>query len=74
MGLFNFRRPILMIVLINIAGYGILSFFGQTFEMEMVYTGLAVVSILCVSYFIVSRMSVEDEYIFLIVAMLFSLG
>lgn len=74
MGLFNFRRPILMIVLINIAGYGILSFFGQTFEMEMVYIGLAVVSILCVSYFIVSRMSVEDEYIFLIVAMLFSLG
>lgn len=74
MGIFNYRRPILMILLINIAGYGILSLFGPGFEMEMLYIGLAVMAILSISYLIISKMSVEDVYIYLIVAMLFSIG
>lgn len=74
MGLFNVKRPIIMIVLINLAGYGLLSLFEQNFDVDMLYVGLAVVGMLCFSYFLTSACGVQDGYIFLIVAMLFSIG
>lgn len=63
-----------MIILINIAGYGLLSLFEQNFDVDMLYVGLAVVGMLCFSYFLTSACGVQDGYIFLIVAMLFSIG
>jgi len=74
MGVFNIRRPIIMIILINIAGYGLLSLFEQKFDVDMLYVGLAVIGMLCFSYFLTSACGVQDGYIFLIVAMLFSIG
>ena len=74
MGLFNVKRPIIMIILINIAGYGLLSLFEQNFDVDMLYVGLAVIGMLCFSYFLTSACGVQDGYIFLIVAMLFSIG
>ena len=63
-----------MIILINIAGYGLLSLFEQNFDVDMLYVGLAVIGMLCFSYFLTSACGVQDGYIFLIVAMLFSIG
>lgn len=63
-----------MIVLINLLGYGLLSLFEQKFDVDMLYVGLAVIGMLCFSYFLTSAFGVQDGYIFLIVAMLFSVG
>ena len=63
-----------MIILINLAGYGLLSLFEQKFDVDMLYVGLAVIGMLCFSYFLISAFGVQDGYIFLIVAMLFSIG
>ncbi|MBQ2897399.1 MAG: FtsW/RodA/SpoVE family cell cycle protein [Clostridia bacterium] len=74
MGLFNTKRPIIMIILINILGYALLSFFGHNYDTDMLYVGLAVIGMLCFSYILTSKFGVQDGYIFLIVAMLFSIG
>ncbi len=74
MGLFNTKRPIAMIILINLAGYALLSFFKHSYDVDMLYVGLAVIGMLCFSYVLTSKFGVQDGYIFLIVAMLFSIG
>jgi len=63
-----------MIILINIAGYALLSFFEQNYDIDMLNVGFAVIGMLCFSYALTSRFGVQDGYIFLIVAMLFSIG
>ena len=74
MKLFNTRRPITMIILLNVLGYGLLSFSGQNYDKDMLYVGLAVIGMLCFSYILTSKFGVQDGYIFLIVSMLFSIG
>ena len=74
MFLFNFRKPVLMIIMLNILGYALLAFAGGALDVNMLYIGGAVTLSLSISYLIISRMSLQDEYIFLIVAMMFSIG
>jgi cell division protein FtsW (lipid II flippase) len=74
MFLFNFRKPVLMIVMLNLIGYVLLAFSGTAFDVNMLYLGGCVTLALSISYFVISRMSLQDEYIFLIVAMMFSIG
>ena len=74
MFLFNFRKPQIMIVLLNLLGYAILSLMTPELFKEYLITGLAVTFVLIISYFIITKMSMGDGYIFLIVAMLFSIG
>lgn len=73
MGLFNYRRPMIMIAFINIIGFLTL-FFLKEMDVTLLYYGGAVLVTLEIAYFVLSRMSMEDQYIFLIVSMLFSIG
>jgi len=73
MGLFNYRRPMIMVALLNIIGFLVL-FMLKEGDVTVLYYGVAVLVLLEISYFALCRMSMEDQYIFLIVAMLFSIG
>ncbi|MBQ7039431.1 MAG: FtsW/RodA/SpoVE family cell cycle protein, partial [Clostridia bacterium] len=73
MGIFNYRRPMIMVALVNIIGFLVLMFLNDM-DTTVLYYGAAVFLMLEISYFVLCRMSMEDQYIFLIVAMLFSIG
>ena len=74
MFLFNFKKPHLMIVLLNILGYGILMFMYPESIKQLFIMGFLVSTILILSCAIIHKMSLRDGYIFLIVSMLFSIG
>lgn len=68
-------RPWLFILLINVLGYGLLALNSENFGNEIIRTGAYVTAVLMVSYFVVNKISgIRDNYIFLIVSMLFSIG
>ncbi len=69
----NTQKPIQLITLFNLIGFFVLwLFYDRSFE--MVIYGVAVVGLIWVAYFFLSSMSMDDQYIFLIVSMLFSIG
>lgn len=68
-------RPWLFILFINVLGYSLLAFNGENFGNDVIKTGAYVTLALMVSYFVVNKISgISDNYIFLIVSMLFSVG
>lgn len=71
--IFNFRKPYLMVLLLNLLGFGILSFMNS-FDREILIIGGLVTLILMISCYVIGKISVRDGYIFLIVAMLYSIG
>ncbi len=70
----SYRRPINMIVLINIIAFGLLYFYKKPFDKLVLVEGLLVTGLICVAYFIIVKKSMGDEYLFLVVSMLASLG
>ena len=73
MGIFNYRRPMIMVCLVNIIGFLVLTFLND-FDKTIIYYGIGVLVALEISYLVLCRMSMEDQYIFLIVEMLYSIG
>ncbi len=71
---FILKRPFLMIIMINVLGFGILSLQSGTFDSRCLAVGATITLLLGISYLIIAKMSVYDVYIFLIVGMLFSVG
>ena len=68
-------RPWILILLINVLGYGLLSLNSVEVGDEIIKTGAYVTIVLMVAYFVVNKISgITDNYIFLIVSMLFSIG
>lgn len=68
-------RPWILILLINVLGYGLLSINSNVTGNDIIKTGALVTIALMVAYFVVNKISgISDNYIFLIVSMLFSLG
>lgn len=68
-------RPWLLIILINILGYSLLSINKAALSDQILKIGATVTFVLMLSYFMVNKMShMTDNYIFLIVSMLFSVG
>ena len=63
-----------MIILINLLGYGLLSLMNDFSDIRILYSGIAVTITLSLSYIVVKHLSGCDGYIFLFVAMLFSVG
>ena len=69
----NTQKPIQLITLFNLIGFFMLwLFYDKSFE--IVLYGVAVIGIIWFAYLVLSSMSMDDQYIFLIVAMLFSIG
>lgn len=68
-------RPWIFILLINVLGYGLLALNSDNVGNEIIRTGGYVTAVLMVAYFVVNKISgISDNYIFLIVSMLFSIG
>ena len=68
-------RPWILILLINILGYGLLALNSYNVGDDILKTGAYVTISLMVAYFVVNKISgITDNYIFLIVSMLFSVG
>lgn len=68
-------RPWILILLINVLGYGLLALNSSNVGNDIIKTGAYVTVSLMVAYFVVNKISgITDNYIFLIVSMLFSVG
>ncbi len=72
--LFSYRRPINMIILANIAAFGLLYFYKKPFDKLVLLEGLLVIGLICTAYFLIIKKNMGDEYLFLVVSMLVSLG
>lgn len=70
----SYRRPINMVILINIIAFGLLYFYKKPFDRLVLIEGLLVTVLICAAYYVIVRKSMGDEYLFLVVSMLASLG
>jgi cell division protein FtsW (lipid II flippase) len=73
-GLISYKRPITLIVLADIMAFALLYFYKKPFDWYILLAGLLVISLICFTYLIIVKKGLGDEYLFLIVAMLASLG
>ena len=67
-------RPILMVELIDILGFLLLFFFGGTYDVNIVYAGLALCGINLAAFSLIYFTGMGDGYLFLMVSMLVSIG
>ncbi len=66
--------PLLLLLLANILGFGILFFSESRPDTTSLYYSLALLGIILLSYMLIVFFSMGDEYMFLIVSMLLSVG
>ncbi len=66
--------PLLLVLLANLLGFGILFFSESRLELSGLYYSLALLAIVLVSYMLIVFFSLGDEYLFLIVSMLLTVG
>lgn len=66
--------PLFLVVLTNLIGFGVLYFVSGSFESNILYASLAALAIVLISYAIILFCSLGDEYLFLIVSMIFTVG
>lgn len=72
--LFSYRAPQNLIVTINLIGLFLVSLYNQSFNKTTIGMAIAMVLIIYLSNFILSKISSGDHYIFLIISMLMSIG
>ncbi len=72
----NFRKltPLFLVILINLLGFGILFFTGNAVDVTGLYYSLALLAIVLVSYLLIVFFSMGDQYLFLIVSALLTVG
>jgi len=63
-----------MLILTNILSFGLLFFFKKPYDNMVLLEGFMVTALFCVTYFIIIKKNMGDEYLFLVVSMLTSLG
>ncbi len=73
-GLVSYRRPVVLIVIIDAIAFSLLFLYKQPFDWYVLPAGLLVIGLICASFHVITRKSLGDEYLFLITAMLTSLG
>ena len=73
-GIFTYRKPINFIIMLNFLAYLIMFYNLRPYKVETLAFGLGVILMICVTYFIILKSKLGDEYLFLIVCMLISLG
>ncbi len=66
--------PLLLVLLANILGFGILFFSEKSLDMTSLYYSLALLGIVLISYLVLVFFSLGDKYMFLIVSMLLTVG
>lgn len=78
-GVFMFRKiayyiPLSMVIFVNIIGYTFLAFKDQPYNRQAFFVCLFVLGMICVSYVIITKKNFGENYLFLIVSMLLSIG
>lgn len=69
-----FRRPINMIVLINLLAFGLLFFYRTPLNYQTLYVGTSILLLSVITYVIIYFNHFGDRYLFLIVSMLITIG
>jgi len=72
--LFNYRKPVNMIVMVNAIGYGLLFFYKKPYDPYILLAGLSAVLLIIMGYFTIRKAKMGDEYLYLIISMLSSIG
>ena len=70
----SLRQPLYFIVLLNILAIILLLFHKQPYDYQILFQGLLITIMICATYFILIKKNLGDEYLFLIVSMLTSIG
>lgn len=73
-GALTYKRPINLVIIANIAAYTVLSLYRPPFDRYALITCLLVTGLACTAYAIIAGLEMGDEYLFLIVSMLSSIG
>lgn len=74
MGALNYPRPFNMIMLVNVIGFGLLFFYKKPYDPYILLAGLSAILLMGLCYFAILKAQLGDEYLFLIVGMLSSIG
>lgn len=69
-----YLKPLLGIVLVNLIGFALLYLYKDTYDLKIIYIGLALTISVCLMYFFILRRGLGDEILFLVCSMLISLG
>lgn len=72
--LLKIRRPIYVLIIINILFFALLFLYVQPLDTSILAGGAAVIVLMVVSYIAIVKGQMGDQYIFLIISMLTSLG
>jgi len=70
----TYKRPVSMIILVDIFAFLLLYLYGRSFDTSLLYAALVVISIIIAVDLVIVKRAQGDEYLFLITAMLTSLG
>lgn len=70
----RYFKPIYLVVLVNIMGFSLLYLYIKPYEDTTIFLGLGVVTLICLAYALILKLKMGDEYLFLIVSMLVSIG
>lgn len=73
-GIFTYRKPLNFIIALNLLAYSVMFCNLKPYKVETLYFGLGIIFMICTAYFIILKTKLGDEYLFLIVSMLISLG
>ncbi len=73
-GSFTYKRPINLVMAANMAAYAVLFLYRQQFDNNALFMCILVTGLICTVYYIIVGLEMGDEYLFLVVSMLFSLG
>lgn len=73
-GTLTYKRPINLVIMANIAAYAVLALYKQPFDRNVPIACLLVTGLILTAYCIITWLKMGDEYIFLIVSMLLSIG
>ncbi|MBU5676576.1 FtsW/RodA/SpoVE family cell cycle protein [Alkaliphilus sp. MSJ-5] len=72
--LFKIRRPIYILIIVNLLFFGLLYLYVQPLDYSILAAGGGVIGLMLVSYVVIVKRQMGDQYIFLIISMLTSLG
>jgi len=72
--LLGLKQPVVLIVLTDIIAFILLYYYKKPADHYILLTGLLVISLIITTYFIIVKRRLGDEYLFLIVSMLVSMG
>jgi len=73
-GILTYRKPINYIILLNLLAYLFIFYNLKSYKFETFAVGLGIILLVCTTYLIIIKNRLGDEYLFLIVSMLLSLG